>query len=153
MPREAVVTLIFLVLQIRQNTRQVEKSVELARVAAIKTSNSIEPSLLAIAQDPELTRIFQQGLADHRGLEGAERLRFTLVLGALIASFATLFAEQTMLGIHGNPSIGDLGHNLTRFLGTPGGRESWKRHSADYPLVFQQFVDEQVLGRRDAPSA
>ncbi len=52
-----VATLIYLAVQNRQNTQQVQQSVELARAAAIKAANSTEPSMLAIAQDSELARI------------------------------------------------------------------------------------------------
>ena len=148
-----VVSLIYLAVQIRQNTRQVRQSVEMARAAAIKGANTLEPSMLAIAQDPDLARIFREGLADYSVLEGDERLRFTMILGALVATFDTRLVEQMILGIHGDPRLGDQARSLKRFLGTPGGHEWWNRHSAEYSIVFQQFVNDQIVGRNNPPAA
>jgi hypothetical protein len=148
-----VVSLIYLAVQIRQNTRQVQQSVELERAAAIKGANNLEPSMLAIAQDPGLARIFREGLADYSALKGDERLRFTMVMGAIVATFDTRLSEQMILGIHGGPSLGDQVQSLRRFLGTPGGHEWWRRHSAEYSPVFQEFVKEHVAGRTNPPAA
>lgn len=76
-----VVTLIYLAVQIRQNTRQVHQSVELARAASVKAANAVEPSLLAIAQDPELARIFREGLTDYSSVKGDDQLRFLATPG------------------------------------------------------------------------
>ena len=51
-----VVTLLYLAVQIRQNTRQVRQSVELARAASVKSANFTEPSMLAIASTYILSR-------------------------------------------------------------------------------------------------
>jgi hypothetical protein len=144
-----VVTLAYLAVQIRQNTRHVRQSVELARATSIKGANATEPSMLAIAQDPELARIFRAGLADYSSLAGDESLRFTMVLGAMVSSIAVQITEQMMLGIHESDSIGDQVLALKRFLATPGGREWWKRNGVLYSGVIRRLVDERVLSERN----
>ena len=147
-----VVTLIYLAVQIRQNTRQVQQSVELARAAAVKGANAMEPSILAIAQDAELARIFREGLTDYSTLGADEQIRFTMVFGALITSFSVSLTEQRMLGIQDQGLIGDQALGLSRFLRTPGGREWWTHHGPTYPADFQELVNETVLGESSAPA-
>jgi hypothetical protein len=148
-----VVTLLYLATQIRQNTRQVTQSVELARAQTIRGSNDIQQSLVAIAQDSELARIFLAGLSEYSSLSGEERLRFTLILGAIVSPIAAHVTEQISLGFIGDERFGDQAASLKQFLSAPGGHEWWKRNAYQFAPVFQRFVDEQVLGARDEPSA
>jgi len=140
-----IATLVYLAIQIRQNTRQVQQSVELARVAAVKGANMVEPSTLAVAQDGELARIVREGLADPSCLSPDDRVRFTMWMGAMISSIAVGVTEQTMLGLS-RDEVGDSALPLKGFLVTPGGREYWQSWGTQYPGAFQRFVNEHILG-------
>ncbi len=148
-----IATLFYLAVQIRQNTRQVTQSVELARAATIKGATTIGPTLLGIAQDPELARILYAGLADYSALAGEERMRFTMVLGALVSPMAQHTLEIDALGFDGDRRFADQTVALGNFLLTPGGREWWTRNSAQYPPAFQDFVAAEVLVPPNGKSA
>jgi hypothetical protein len=148
-----VVTLVYLATQIRQNTRQVKQSVKLARAQTIKGANNVGQSLLAIAQDSELARIFRTGLDEYSSLSGDERLRFTMLLGAIVSAIAAHVTEQISLGYIGDQRFGDQAVSLKQFLLTPGGREWWKRNASQYQPVFQNFVNAEVLSLPDEPPA
>ena len=71
-----VASLIYLAMQIRQNTRQIALSLESIKLAAfernVESGNRAREFLIS---DPELTDLFLKGLADFRGLRSTERFR------------------------------------------------------------------------------
>ncbi len=146
-----VVTLVYLAAQIRQNTRQVQQSVELARAQAIKGAYSIEATLLTIASDAEVARIFRSGLADYRSVSGDERLRFTMLMASLTAGISSNVVEQMALGIYKDPRISDQVVTLSKFLGLPGGCEWWKRNGAEHSPVFQEIINREIIDKLPSP--
>lgn len=140
-----IITLGYLAIQIRQNSRLVEQSTQLAHAQALRESNLTETSLLAIAQDAELSKIIGRGLASFNGLSSDEKLRFTFAFGSLISALAVNHSQQTTLGILEDSRISTQVQTLRGFLGTPGGKEWWEIFSAQYGDDFCAYVDEHVF--------
>ena len=102
-------TLIFLIIQIRQNSELVRNNTlqpaqryEFAKAQAIGESNSQQDAMLAIAQGDALAQILHQGMRNYGELAPLFRLRFALVMGALIGGVATQAERQISLGVYGN---------------------------------------------------
>jgi len=140
-----IITLIYLAMQIRQNNRLVEQSTQVAQAQALREGNPTQTSMLAIAQDAELSEIFRRGLASYHGLSSVEKVRFNLSFGSLISALAMNHAQQITLGILEDPRISTQIESLKGLLGTPGGRDWWEIYSPQYPEAFREYLREHVL--------
>ena len=77
-----IATLGYLAIQIRRsNLLATTESIRYAQTAS-------NPTILAIAQDPDLARVFREGLRDRDSLSADERVRFDMVMGAMISGIS-----------------------------------------------------------------
>ena len=83
-----VASLIYLALQIRQNTKAVRRTAHISAVDAFNHFNSL------VAQDPELARIFRTGLLDTGKLNEDERVRFERLMSIVITNLENLFFQH-----------------------------------------------------------
>jgi len=87
-----VATLVQLALQIRANTIAIRAE---GRRATTATGTAIR---VTIAQDGELARIFNAGLADYSSLDPEEKTRFTSALADFLAAASWVY-DETSAGI------------------------------------------------------
>jgi hypothetical protein len=80
-----IITLIYLAVQIRQNTRAMQTASHHA------VTDSLNQGNLAVAQDADLAQIMVTGLADRGCLTEAERQRFDFLMLAYFHVFDSLF--------------------------------------------------------------
>jgi hypothetical protein len=141
-----VVTLTYLAVQIRNNTRATQAE---SRRSEIQTSAAILHPLVA---DREVARIFSAGLADFSSLSPEDQTRFTMLLGHLIGAEGAIF-DEVRLRVVSRDTLHRRTPNLRSFLDTPGGREFWKRFSDRYPNDFREYVEREILRPRSEPAA
>lgn len=127
-----VVTLAYLAVQIRQNTRAL-------RAASIDSmtqfANDIRSNLFT---DPEITAIYMNGLRDVDNLNDLERERFRLLMtNALWA----LWNAYTQAQLGDTQSWDAQKPLLRRFLSQPGGDWFWRTYKNEFSLDFQAEVD------------
>ncbi|MCP5178371.1 MAG: hypothetical protein H6994_00510 [Pseudomonadales bacterium] len=146
-----IVTLGFLAYQIRQNsslirtnTRQLEQNQDIAIAEALGHSNAQQAAMLAIGQDVALSDLFFRGLRGYEDLAPAERMRFALVMGPLIAGVSTQFERQLKLGLLDDGRLAEHIVFVTDFISTPGGRAWWKRYRNRYHAAFRDAVDDAL---------
>ena len=132
-----VATLGYLALQIRRSNAIAS--------AEAQRSASAAPATIAIAEDADLARIFSQGLQDRASLSPDEVIRFDLIFGNLMGSFASALVDQLTFGTYRKDSVADQGHNVRIFLSTPGGADWWKVHHGTLAPAFQRFVEKNVV--------
>ena len=82
-----VATLVYLAIQIRQNTRTVRTS---TYQAVLESSNRFNELVL---DNPELHRIYHVGRSDPTQLADEERARFRLLIGQLLNVYETMFLQ------------------------------------------------------------
>lgn len=82
-----VATLVYLAIQIRQNTRTVRTS---TYQAVLESSNRVNELVL---DNPELHRIYRSGRTDRSQLTDEERARFRLLIGQLMNVYETMFLQ------------------------------------------------------------
>jgi hypothetical protein len=131
-----IITLGYLAIQIRRSN-----------VLALAESNrfsftSSNATTLAIAQDPELARIFYEGLSNREVLSAQDRLRFDMLMGALIGGISTSITDQDILGHRGFEAGQD--QNLREFLLSPGGASWWAAYRLRYK-ASQRLILEEIL--------
>jgi hypothetical protein len=131
-----VASLIYVAVQIRQNTRD-------SRVAsfesAVRGASNWHQNL---AGDPEMLRVLLEGQRDYKGLSPEDRLRFqTLMITWIMEyqNFKMSFEEGTHeRGAFSDRSLGEIEKNILSLLRTPGGQQWW----AGETYVNQNTRDE-----------
>jgi hypothetical protein len=123
-----IITLAYLAVQIRQNTKLVSASLAgAAREAASELTR-------ILATDSNATRIFWSGLADRSSLAERDRQQFD----ALITLTFWADRQQFMLG-----QWEDL-HTFEWMLGSQGVREWWAVYSPIFTGPFRDYVEQRL---------
>lgn len=83
-----IVSLVYLAVQIRQNTRQIDENTKSLRVTsndeALRTFSHYREHII---RDPDIADLYLRGGRDLRGLHRRDRLRFTLLASELLFTF------------------------------------------------------------------
>ena len=132
-----IATLVYLALQIRQNTRAV-------RASALQAANDSAQRVLAtVSQSPENAAVYHRGLLSSDELTPPQRMHFTTMLLGIFSASEAMYWNQR----HGllQDEIWDREVKVLRFyLQTPGGRAMWRISGALFSESFSQFVDAEV---------
>ncbi len=123
-----VATLVYLALQIRQNTRALGHA---EQRAILEDGNRWRANLI---QDPEIAELYRKGLLDPNALDPIERLRFRMLLDALFVTWLYGFRAGQLTGYAFDPHIRGT-------LARPGGRKYWVDQKSHYAVEFVQYVD------------
>ena len=130
-----IVTLFYLAVQIRQNSRLVRAPTSSVTTAAINAITSL------IAQDPEVARIYWSGLADRDSLSEIDRQRFN----SLVSSTLFVIGLEYAFFLDGavNERVWRSRVEQLRWqLRLRGVQQWWREWSVLFEPDFQQFVNE-----------
>jgi hypothetical protein len=132
-----IVSLIYLAMQIRQNTRSV-------RASTFHESSSRAGDLMrAIAEQKELARILHTGLGAPDQIEDdVDRLRFGMLLSAVFRGYEDLFF-QYRAGTLSSESWDAWRNSLRNILGNPGFPPFWGIRRLSFSESFRQFVEAE----------
>jgi hypothetical protein len=132
-----VITLIYLAIQIRQNTRMM-------RASAHHAANHLGVDInLALGTDPHVCEVLLLGSKDLAGLSPNQRLMFHLIMRAIFSG-AEDFYIQTREGLLNRGMWQSRKHSVRQYLMRPGISAWWKDNQA---LFSNDFVAE--LDRND----
>jgi hypothetical protein len=139
-----VASLIYLAIQIRQNTRQISQNIEATRFAAfernIESANRMRELLIL---NPDLIDLFLRGSRDFEALDSSERMRFDLLMRNTMTAFQGAFLRQRMIG--GDPlDFEGAGRLIDSILESPGARAWLEQGDFDWRPEFQAFIDERL---------
>jgi len=146
-----VATLIYLAVQIRQNTQQLRRSAEIAAVeAADKTFASFSQFRQQITADGQLAELYLKGLRDHDSLTPIERFRFDLLLEDLFYMYQTSSHRmRTIRDEDFDEAFTQL--NLRRMLRQPSIRIWWEANKGSMDRAFVAEVDARIERESPAP--
>ncbi|MGD8359498.1 MAG: hypothetical protein PVJ33_18005 [Lysobacterales bacterium] len=139
-----VASLIYLAIQIRQNTQQIERSVEAAKREAlernIESSNRIRELLIL---NSEVTDLFLKGLGAREELAGSEKFRFAMLMSNTFSAFQgaylrTLTTGSDPLEFRGTARL------IDSILDNPGARAWLESNEPDWRPEFQRFIEERL---------
>ncbi len=138
-----LVTLVYLALQIRQNTRTVRTS---TYQAVLDSSRSDTELLLA---HPHLERIYRLGRRDPTELTGEERPVFRMLLGQLLLNYEIMFLQYQQ-GILDEDFWRGRQEGLRALLTQPGVRHWWagaspllrRYYTAGFTELLESLLDE-----------
>jgi hypothetical protein len=151
-----IVTLAYLAVQVRQNSRLLERSAEATRVTAddAVVENFNEWRAMVVA-NPEVSELFIRGMEDTDQLDANERHRFNHMLATFTWTAWQLWRVQALLG---TPNTFLLRHMLMH----RGGRSWYLGHRDFFPPDFRESLDRHLseiegaglpyLGRCDVSS-
>lgn len=141
-----VISLIYVALQIRQNTNAVRAA----------TAQSVHEHFAnwyhLIAADAELSRIAANGLRDYQSLSENERTRFIASFMSFLSYSQNAFLKwrQGLLA----PSLW-LGWEqvMMNLFGAPGGKAFWKERGYMFGDEFRRYIEDDLIKREPHPDA
>ncbi len=129
-----VVSLIYLASQIRQNSKLLQVSTTVAL-----GDSDIEFAKLMI-EDPEMSRIFEDGAAARDALSDAQRRKFDAFLRMIVATFQRNFFVEQDGALKASLWEGEI-RGTTFILRQPGSRRWWDEWRFTFSDEFGEFVD------------
>ena len=136
-------SLIYLAVQIRQNTRQISRSVEATQLEAFERSaesgNRFRELLIL---HPELAGLFLRGLEGTRDMDRAELFRFNMLLRNVFSEFHSAYVRHLAWTADPEAFVGQ--RVLDSMLANQGVREWVRSTDADWRPEFRRFVDKRL---------
>jgi hypothetical protein len=146
-----VLSLVYLAIQIRQNTAQMESSERASRGAAYQgLISSMQSQLQPAAQHADLSEIIRRGLANSRDLDEAERFRFNWLMGGQINCYENAH-YQYQHGVVSEERWQRMLSELNYFVSAPGYADWWDDYAkGTLSPDMVKIVDEMVRVARTA---
>ena len=134
-----IASLVYLAIQIRQNTRSARETAWHSGLRELQQFRSL------IAQDPEVARIYREGLRDLKSLSDDDRWRFGALMQSIFSVFETAF--RTRREGFFEHQLDDIAWTASR----PGAREWWSKGKRLYSPEFQRLIDEALESFSEPP--
>ncbi len=134
-----IASLVYLAVQIRQNTRAVR------RASGRQTGEKNAVALRALADYSELFSGDFMGLDQYASLDAAQRQRFDMIFGMWMQAIEQTFADIRQ-GL-ADPEYGvPYRDYLKKLFLCPGGLQWWDEHRAWFTGSFQREIDTIIRG-------
>ena len=138
------VSLVYVAVQIRQNTRQVSRSIEADQLAAfernVESGNRVRELLLL---NPDLLQLLMRGSDSLSNLTKSDNFRFGLLLRNIFSSMQGSYIRHLSLERAPEDFEGST-RVLDDLLANPGVREWLKSNNPDWRSEFRQLVDSRI---------
>lgn len=126
-----LITLVYLALQMRQNTRAV-------RIAARTTLQEAFSGVAdLLASSPEIAELYLKGCVDYRALSKIDRLRFSSVLQNYLFSI-DMAHQQASEGLMETTTVLE---RVRPLFNQPGVRDWWRQNSGLFRPIFVRTVE------------
>ena len=139
-----VASLVYLAMQIRQNTRQLSMTVKATELAAfernVEAGNRIREMLIT---NPDVAELFARGLKSYERLAASDKLRFDMVIRNVFSGMQGAYIRQLTYGTDPLDFAGST-RMLDQILGRRGVREWLSQNEADWRPEFAALVDERL---------
>ena len=144
-----VASLVYLAVQIRQNTQQISHNIDASRLAAlernIESGNRIRELMIV---NPDIATLFLTGLKDLDALSGADKLRFEFLLRNIFTSFQGGYIRHRLIGNDPEEFRG-VARMIESILERPGARRCLEKMDTDWRPEFRAFIDERIKAVRE----
>jgi hypothetical protein len=139
-----LITLIYLSLQIRQNTRQVEQSLQVSRAQALRDTYNPAGWTLEAARNPEFAAFYARGMAQPEVLSSEEQFRFFFLMGTILGDIEKhhLTYEQGLLT---DERWESQLRQLRFYFNQPGAAYYWQRFRPMHTRAFAEVVEQLRL--------
>ncbi len=134
-----VVSLIYLALQIRQNTRSVRDS------AYQGVANSVGELTKLFGTNPQIIAVFRKGSRSPDDLSEDEWFQFSNLVHTIMNNFQT-FHRMRERGLLDDSVWTPTVRNLRAQMQVPGFQEWWKRNPIEFTTSFTEYIEREILG-------
>jgi hypothetical protein len=128
-----VVSLVYLAVQVRQNTRMMRVSTHHALNTAFNALH------VAYGSDPAVSTFLNRASEDYSQLDRDERLRYALLMRASFGLHNDWFL-QAREGLFSEEEWTSQTRAIARALAPPGARAWWERDAEIFPEAFQREI-------------
>lgn len=139
-----VASLVYLAIQIRQNTRQLSENMKATELAAfernVHAGNRIRELLIL---NREIAELYKQGFRDYQQLTDADRLRFDMLLSNMFAEFQAAYIRHLTYR-HDPEDYQGSKRWLDRLVRQQAVRDWLERSEPDWRPEFAALVAERV---------
>lgn len=144
-----VISVVYLAIEVRNNTRQNAESLALNRLESfersVESANRIRELLIL---NPDLVDLFIKGCEDFDALAAAERLRFDLLLRNMFAGFQRAFLRQQVVG-HDPEHFAGAERLMDSILVNPGVLKWLEHGDKDWHPEFTALVRRRTTASRE----
>jgi len=140
-----VVSLVYVALQVRQNTKQIRRSITASKVASYQSViTAMTGFASSITHDLAVGRIYRQGLRDYNSLGGDERQQFSMELVILLYHYQSFYYQHRSGLVDSDLWEGHF-RELVRLFGLPGVQAWWPRWRHAYSEEFAKLLETQAI--------
>jgi hypothetical protein len=143
-----IASLIYLSIQIRHNSRQVDEQTRALNAASLE---AIEAAFSRwrqpIASSEQAASVWRRCLEDFESLSADEQTQASAMLQELCWSWVTTLFRTTSGDFTGMDAEVGI-KNLLAVLRNPGARQWWDQNSEEYPDNFVALVESRIAGSR-----
>jgi len=133
-----LVTLVYLAMQIRQNTKSVQ-------AAAVDSANSqVSRIREVIFADADVANMYRRGNEDPASLSEDDTIRYRLLIHNIMLSLSNSITQASVSGLSESMTQVEL-PILGRVVGTAGGRWFWETYRDEFEESFRETIDELYL--------
>ena len=144
-----VLTLVYLAVQIRQNSRQIDENTASLRVmTADETLRSFSHYREHIIRDPDIADLYLRGGRNLRDLDTRDRLRFSLLASELFHTYHGVYRRSRSLDETELWGYVARTEALLPVVRQPGIREWWSGAKGEFPEDFASEI-ESLLRRTE----
>ncbi len=129
-----IATLVYLAVQIRQNTASVKAA---AMDAAVTHVSNIRQSIF---ENEQVAEIYVEGGRDPEKLDEAALVRYRLLIHNILMSISNIHAQAELTGLS-MTNWESQKPIIRRIVGTPGGRWFWVNYRLDFEESYRREVD------------
>ena len=128
------ITLVYLTLQIRQNTQAVRAS---AMNSSVVQVGNVRRDIYA---DSEMAEIYLKGSEDPHALSPVDQIRYRTLVHNMLMTQANTHAQSRYAGLPAS-SWESQAPILRRVLRSPGGRWFWENYRQEFEDAFRLEID------------
>lgn len=136
-----VITLLYLAIQIRQNTKQLRADAEAARTRSLEgQTEEIGNWIGSIAESRDVAEVWARGLVDLEKLDETDQLRFDYIGARLLQAWQSQYRRSNQSG---DPETWSVVLRYVRmYFHSPGFCDLWQRSRSLYLKEFTEAIDE-----------
>ena len=147
-----ILSLVFVGLQIRQNTFQLEQSTMTAKAAAVSVSNAaLRETRKSLFESTEVLEIYLRGNETPKELDEASLFRYRLIMSNIMEVLVDIHTQTWMTGFSPETWTTQGVTVLERIFSTKGGQWFWANYADNYPAPFRNEVDRIVQNLSPEP--
>ncbi len=132
-----IVSLVYLAVQIRQNTQTVRASSYRGVIDGLNEAAAL------LARDPVLADVYQRGCQKIEDLGPTEEVQFRNLIGLQLGHFAVALNFEKR-GMIDSAEIEPYGVFIQSILETPGGAHFWKHYRHFFSALLHEWVDTRA---------